>query len=373
MQDPENIPMLDLSAQFWQLQAEITARLNKALHSGQFILGPNVHAFEQQAADYLGVAHAISCASGTDALHLALRAAGIGPGDEVITTPFTFIATAEAIHYVGAKAVFVDIEQDTFNINPQAVADAITENTKAILPVHLFGQPANLPALQDLATQHQLRLIEDCAQCFGADIQQRFCGSIGDLGCFSFFPSKNLGCYGDGGMVSTSSDELAEQLRIYRNHGSPERYYHTVVGYNSRLDELQAVILRIKLKYIDQYNQQRRRVAQHYRAFFADTPLILPQEDGIGTHVFHQYTVRLPAEYDRERVMAKLQQQGVASAIYYPIPLHQQPVFKAYYPDSQLPVAEASAASCLSLPMFPELSDEQIARVAAAVKHALIQ
>jgi dTDP-4-amino-4,6-dideoxygalactose transaminase len=362
------IPMVDLSAQYHALQAEIDAGLAATLQSTQFILGPNVRAFEEEAAAYLGVRHAIGVANGTDALHLALLAAGIGDGDEVITSPFTFIATAEAIRYVGARPVFVDIDPRTFNLDPELIEAAITPKTRAILPVHLFGQPADMAAIRAIAIRHQLKLIEDCAQSFGADIAGRMTGSLGDAGAFSFFPSKNLGCFGDGGMVTTDSDAIAEKVRMLRNHGSKVRYYHDIIGYNSRLDEMQAVILRAKLPHIDTYNRERRRVAHGYNAGLAELPLTTPFEDGLGTHVFHQYTLLTER---REAIQQALQAEGIASAIYYPIPLHQQNVFKADYPGLSLPVAEDVARRCLSLPIYPELPDASIDRICAVIRRAV--
>ncbi|MRH77218.1 erythromycin biosynthesis sensory transduction protein eryC1 [Spiribacter sp. C176] len=364
------IPMVDLTAQYPLIRAEIEQGLHAALDEAKFILGPNVQAFEKAAAAYLGVAHAIGCASGTDALHLALRAAGIGPGDEVITTPFSFIATAEAICYVGATPKFVDIDPATFNIDPNCVAEAITAQTKAIMPVHLFGQPANLPALSRLADEHGLILIEDCAQSFGASINEQMTGSLGALGAFSFFPSKNLGGYGDGGLVTTNDDALATELRVLRNHGSRERYHHQCIGLNSRLDELQAVILQAKLPHIDAFNAGRRRVAHHYTAALSGLPGFTPPvEDGIGTHVYHQYTVLSEGPEHREEVMRRLETAQIASAVYYPIPLHQQEAFAHTHPPA-LPVAESVAQRCFSLPMYPELSLENADRVIAAIKHS---
>jgi len=362
------IPMVDLATQYRELKPQLEPALLAALEATQFILGPNVQAFEAEAAAYLGVKHAISCANGTDALHLALRALGLGPGDEVITTPFTFIATAEAIAYVGAKTVFVDIDPRSFNIDVAQVARAIGPRTKALLPVHLFGQPADLGALQALAQQHGLHLIEDCAQSFGATLGGRQTGAIGDVAAFSFFPSKNLGCFGDGGMVTTQSDALAETLRMLRNHGSKVRYYHDIIGYNSRLDELQAVVLRAKLARIDHYNQQRRRVAQRYQAGLAGLPLHTPFEDGIGRHVYHQYTLLCE---QRTQVQQALTAAGIASAIYYPVPLHQQKVFAAEAAGQSFPVTESAAQRCLSLPIYPELSDAAIDEICAVIRQAL--
>jgi len=362
------IPMVDLVAQYRDLQSQLEPALLSTLGAAQFILGPNVQAFEKEAAAYLGVKHAITCANGTDALHLALLAANIGPGDEVITTPFTFIATAEAIAYVGAKAVFVDIDPQTLNIDVEQVKRAITPKTRALLPVHLFGQPANLQPLQDLAREHHLVLVEDCAQSFGADFGGRKTGAIGDVAAFSFFPSKNLGCYGDGGMVTTQSDEMAEKLRMLRNHGSKVRYYHDIIGYNSRLDELQAVVLRAKLPQIDGYNQQRRRVAHRYNAGLAGLNLQTPHEDGLGLHVYHQYTL---LSDQRAAIQQALTEQQIASAIYYPVPLHQQKVFADIAAGQSFPVTESVAARCVSLPIYPELSDAAVDEICGVIRKAL--
>jgi dTDP-4-amino-4,6-dideoxygalactose transaminase len=355
-----NIPMVDLQVQYQELRTEIDLAIGEVLASSHFIMGPHGQAFEAEAAEYLGVKHAVGVASGTDALHLALRAAGLGPGDEVITTPFTFIATAEAIAYVGAIPVFVDVDPKSFNIDPLLVEAAITERTKAVLPVHLFGQPADMVALQNLCREHDLLLIEDCAQSFGADCAVGKTGGIGELGCYSFFPSKNLGCFGDGGLVVTDSDGLAEELRVYRNHGSRERYHHAVIGYNSRLDDLQAAILRVKLKHIDRFNELRRKNAHYYSKRLQGSGLIPPYEDGKGVHVYHQYT--LLAE-NREVLQQALTAKGIASAVYYPIPLHRQEVFSGISGDNSLPVCEKLAEQVLSLPIYPELSTEQRDRV----------
>ncbi len=362
------IPMVDLKNQYQRLKAEIDAELAGVLESTHFILGPNVQAFEQEAAEYLGVKHAIGCASGTDALHLALRAAGIGPGDEVITPAFTFIATAEAIRYVGATPVFVDIRPDTFNLDADQVAAAISERTRALLPVHLFGQPADMPALMALAEKHDLKVIEDCAQSFGADIDGRMTGGIGLAGCHSFFPSKNLGAYGDGGMVTTNDDALAEHLRSLRNHGSKVRYHHDEIGYNSRLDEMQAAILRVKLRHIDEFNQGRRRAAHAYSEALKDvvTP---PVEDGLGTHVYHQYTL---LSERRDDIQKALQAADIACAIYYPIPLHQQKVFADECAGLSLPVTEDVSRRCLSLPIFPELADAQIETIVSTIHQVFV-
>lgn len=362
------IPMVNLKAQYVEIKDEIERGLAETIENCSFILGPNVQAFEKEAADYLGVKHAIAVASGTDALHLALIAEGIGAGDEVITTAFTFIATAEAIKYVGAVPVFVDIDPKTFNISPDAIAKAITPKTKAVMPVHLFGQPADMTSIKQLCDQHKLKLIEDCCQSFGATINGKQTGAIGDSAGYSFFPSKNLGAFGDGGLVVTNSDETALKLKMLHNHGSDVRYYHDVIGYNSRLDEMQAVILRAKLKHIDQYNQGRRHVGRLYSELMSDLPLTTPVEDGLGEHVYHQYTLLCER---RDEVMKALQDKQIACAVYYPVPLHRQNVFKEEYAAVSLPVTEFVAAHCLSLPICPFLEDDSIREIVAVIRNVL--
>ena len=362
------IPMVNLKAQYAEIQDEIVAGFSETLENCAFILGPNVQAFEKEAADYLGVKHAIGCASGTDALHLALRALGIGEGDEVITSAFTFIATAEAIKYVGATPVFVDIDPGTFNITPDNIIKAITPRTKAVMPVHLFGQPVDLPAIQAICNKHGLMLIEDCAQSFGATVNNQQTGIFGDAAGFSFFPSKNLGCFGDGGLVTTNSDEAAARIKQFRNHGSDVRYYHDLIGYNSRLDELQAVVLRAKLKRIDQYNAARRHAAHLYSKLLADLPLTTPYEDGVGVHVYHQYTLLCER---RDEVMKALQDHRIASAVYYPVPLHQQNVFKDECAGLSLPVTESVAARCFSLPICSNLADDTVEQIVGVIRGVL--
>ena len=357
------IPMVDLKGQYESLKTEIDAAIIQALGETRYILGPNVQAFEKECADYLGVKHALGCANGTDALHLGLLAAGIQPGDEVITTAFTFIATAEAIRYVGATPVFVDIRPDSLNIDADAIRAAITDKTRAIIPVHLFGQPADMDEIMSVAKEFNLMVIEDCAQSIGSSYHGRKTGTFGIAGTFSFFPSKNLGCYGDGGMVTTNSDFAADTIRMYRNHGSSKQYHHDVIGFNSRLDELQAVILRIKLKHIDEYNANRLRVAQTYNRLLEgsrfETPLIPDDRD----HIFHQYTILCDRRDSvREHVMA----QDISCAIYYPVPLHQQKAF-ADTPQPALPVTEEVALRCLSFPVFPEMTKTQIKMVCEAI------
>jgi dTDP-4-amino-4,6-dideoxygalactose transaminase len=361
-----NIPMVDLKSQYASIKDEIDTAILQALAETRFILGPNVQAFDQEAGDYLGAKHAISCASGTDALHLALLAAGIKPGDEIITSAFTFIATGEAIRYIGAEPVFVDIQAHSLNIDPARIRAAITDKTRAILPVHLFGLPADMKEIQALADEFGLLVIEDCAQSFGSRYQGKTTGTMGCVGAYSFFPSKNLGCYGDGGMITTNDDKIAAQIKLLRNHGSSRQYHHDIIGYNSRLDELQAVILRIKLKYIDEYNQKRLAVARAYNQRLANsrfqTPVIADDRD----HVFHQYTVLCD---DRDAVREHLLSRGVACAVYYPVPLHRQKVF-ADSTTAELPVTESTASRCLSLPIFPEMTGQQIDTVCEAILSA---
>lgn len=359
------IPMVNLKAEYELLKDEIEAAVRAALASTQYIGGPNVRAFEQEAAAYCGVKHAISCASGTDALLLALRACGIGPGDEVITTPFTFVATASTVSLCGARPVFVDIDPLACNLNPDLIEAAITPRTRAVVPVHMYGQPAHLEPMAELCRRHGLALIEDAAQSFGAEYGGRKSGAYGDLGCFSFYPSKNLGACGDGGMVITDDDRLADALRVLANHGSRARYHHDVLGYNSRLDELQAAILRVKLKRVDAFNAARRRVAQAYTARLEGSGLATPREDGRGVHVFHQYTLQSGR---RDAIQAALTAAGISSAIYYPIPLHRQALYADACRDTSLPVAEAVAQRVLSLPVSPLLADAEIDQVCAAIR-----
>jgi len=359
------IPMVNLKSQYIEIKDEIETGLAQTLSNCSFILGENVQAFEQEAASYLGVKHTIGVASGTDALHLALLAAGIKAGDEVITTAFTFIATAEAIKYVGAKPVFVDIDPKTFNLNVDEIEAAITSKTSAIMPVHLFGQPVDIVAIKSLCKHYHLKLIEDCAQSFGASIEGKQTGSWGDVAGYSFFPSKNLGAFGDGGVVATNSDEIAAKVKQLRNHGSGERYYHDVIGFNSRLDEIQAVVLRAKLKRIDDYNQARRHSAHLYSQLMADLPIITPFEDNIGVHVYHQYTL---LSERRDKILNALQAQQIGCAVYYPVPLHQQNVFKAEYNGLSLPITESVAANCLSLPICANIDDETILKISDVIK-----
>lgn len=379
-----NIPPIDLAQQYKTIEEEINAAVLNVLASGRYIGGNTVESFEQKFAAYIGVSHAVSCNSGSDALYLALRALGIGAGDEVITTPFTFIATAEAISAVGATPVFVDIDAQTFNLDINQVSSAITGKTKAILPVHLFGQPVDMTSLMAVAQKHNLAVIEDCAQATGAAWDKRKIGSISHIGCFSFFPTKNLGAFGDGGAITTNDPQIAATVRILKEHGSRSRYYHEKIGVNSRLDALQAAILQVKLAHLETWNAQRSQVAARYQNLLAPLPgIVLPQSLPGGKSVWNQYTIRIlvPENRDktsqqnswRDQVRTKMQQQGITSMVYYPIPLHLQPVYHnlAYQPGS-FPVAEQVCQEVLSLPMFPELTQEQQEQIVYAVKDALV-
>ncbi len=364
------VPMVDLKIQYEAIQDEINSAVFGVLKSTNFILGPHGKALEEDVARYHKVKHAVAVASGTDALHLALLAAGIKQGDEVITTPFTFIATAEAISYVGAVPVFVDIRPDTFNMDITKIESAMTKRTKAVIPVHLYGHSADMDELMGIARKYNVSVIEDCAQSFGAEYKGTKTGTFGDMGCFSFFPSKNLGCYGDGGMVITDNSHLDEHLRSLRNHGSHVRYYHDEIGFNSRLDEIQAAILQVKLKRIDEYNAKRIANAAFYAKYLSIPGIQLPTVQKNSKHVFHQYTIRVR---NRDIVKQKLDEGKVTSSmIYYPIPLHLQAAYKNLgLKSGSLPVAERVAQEVLSLPIYPELKEEQIAQVAGAVKKAL--
>lgn len=359
------VPLLDLRRQYLALEGELSEAMEAVAASGRYILGPNLIKLEEELADYCDCRNAIGVANGTDALHLALRAARIGPGDEVITTSFTFIATSEAIGMVGARPIFVDIQPATFNLDPTRLEAAITPRTKAIIPVHLFGQPCDMTPILDVARRHGLRVIEDCAQAIGARYDGRPVGSMGDLGCFSFFPSKNLGCFGDGGMVLTNNDSLAERVDMLRRHGGRKKYLHEELGLNSRLDELQAAILRVKLPHLDAWNAARRAIARRYNEALAGLDwVVTPREiDGVEA-VYHQYTIRAQR---RDTLKEKLAAAGVQSAIYYPVPLHLQRVHTDLgLEKGSLPETERAASEVLSLPIFPELEDKQIEKVARA-------
>ena len=363
------IPLLDLKAQYRGLQQEMDAAVCAVMAEGHFILGPNVSALEQEIAAYLGVRHAVGVASGTDALIIGLRAAGVGAGDEVIVPAYTFFATAGAVLTVGAIPVIVDVDPRTYALDTAQVEARLTARTRAIVPVHLYGHPAPMEAVLALARKHHLRVVEDNAQAFGARYHGQRTASLGDVGCLSFFPTKNLGGYGDGGMVVTDDDGIAEQARMLRVHGWKRKYYPEMLGYNSRLDEIQAAVLRVKLKYVDGWNQQRRALAELYRAGFAGSPVGIPVEEPGCEHVYHLYVVRVPR---REAVQAHLKAAGIASDVYYPQPLHlTQPCRKLGGAEGDFPQAEQASRETLAIPLYPEMSsaDQQlvIREVLAAV------
>jgi dTDP-4-amino-4,6-dideoxygalactose transaminase len=374
----KNIPPVDLVRQYRLIEDEITTAVLSILNSGRYIGGAAVTDFERQFADYIGVSECVACNSGTDALYLALRALKIGEGDEVITSPFTFFATAEVITRVGAKPVFVDIDPTTFNLNLEQVKAAIAPNTKAIIPVHLFGQPVNMTELMAIAAPRDLYVIEDCAQATGAQWENQQVGSIGHIGCFSFFPTKNLGACGDGGAVTTKDKDLAATVRMLREHGVQTRYCHEEIGVNSRLDAIQAAILQIKLRYLDNWNQQRQQIAATYQQLLHSLPEItLPQTLAGGTSVWNQYTIRIgdkmtSKESNRDLLRLQLQERGITTMVYYPLPLHLQPVYSQLgYQKGQLPVCEQVAREVLSLPMFPGISFEEQQQVAYCLKECL--
>lgn len=365
------IPMLDLVAQYETIRGEIRAAIDGVLDSGHFILGPNVKALEEEVAKYCGRQFGVGLASGTDALILSLKAAGIGPGDEVLVPAFSYIATADSVSLLGGTPVFADVQEDTFNLAPAEIERHITPRTKAIIPVHLFGQPAEMDKILEIARRRGIVVIEDCAQAIGAKYNGRCAGSMGDYGSLSFFPTKNLGAYGDGGMLVVDAPEKAARLRSLRGHGTTKnKYLSEEQGWNSRLDELQAAILRVKLRHLDSWKAARQAHAARYDR-------LLGRVDGVTTprvtagaeHVYHQYTIRVAA---RDRVQKTLADQGIASMVYYPVALPLQPMFAGLgYKPGSLPAAERAAAEVLSLPVYPELSAEQIERVAAAVASAV--
>ena len=365
----QTIPLVDLKAQYRAIRPEIDTAIATVITNTSFIMGPMVSEFERQFADFCGVDHCIGVSSGTAALTLALRALGIGPGDEVITTAHTFIATAEAICAVGAQPVFVDIDPITYTLDPDRFAAAITSATRAVIPVHIYGQPAAMDRINLIAETHGLAVIEDAAQAHGATWQGQLAGSLAHLGCFSFYPGKNLGAYGDAGAVTTNDPALAEQIRSLRNHGRRDKYVHDQVGYGERLDTLQAAILTVKLAHLADWTAARRRLAARYHTLLADLDLILPQEADEANAAWHLYVVRTP---HRDQIVDQLKRHGVEAGIHYPLPLHLQPAFASLGSRAgDLPVTEAVSATCLSLPLFPEMTDAQQDRVAELLHELL--
>jgi len=369
----DTIPTLDLIAQYRTIEAEVREAVRGVLETQRFILGPQVQQFEREVAEFIGCAHAVGVSSGTDALLAALMALGIGPGDEVVTTPFTFFATAGAIHRLGATPVFVDVEPQTLCLDAAAAVEAVNDRTRAVIPVHLYGCSAEMAPLLDLAQERDVAIVEDAAQSIGAEYRGRMTGTLGAFGCFSFFPSKNLGGIGDGGLVTTDDDDRAALLRRLRAHGAEPKYHHHLVGGNFRLDALDAAVLRVKLRHLGDWNRARRAVATRYQEMLIDASLVdadgpvfaLPPLQGRGTHVFHQYNLQVER---RDALREALAAQGILTAIYYPLPLHMQPCFADLgYAEGDMPVTEKAASEVLALPMYPELTEEQQRRVVDAI------
>lgn len=392
-----NIPLIDLKAQYDVLSDDLNKVTLEVLSSANYILGKNVTEFEREFAEYIGVKHAISVGNGTDALVIALKAMGIGKGDEVITTPFTFFATAESISAVGATPVFVDVTKDTFNIDVTKIEEKITSKTKAIMPVHIFGQSADMDPINEIAKKHNLLVIEDACQAIGGKYKGRNIGSLSDMACFSFFPTKNLGCAGDGGIIVTDNDDLAIIARALRMHGSgengqkafnllneveetvmttdatndtvynPLKYYNYLIGYNSRLDAIQAAILRVKLKEIDKWNRRRREIVEIYNREFKELDLVIPVCGESNEHVYHMYILQ---SENREEILTKLKDRGVATGVYYPVPLHLQKVYKDLgYKEGDMPVSEYLSHRTFAIPVYPELTNEQIKYIVDSVKN----
>ena len=363
------IPLVDLKAQYHDVKAEVDAAIDTVLESGHFVLGPEVQTFEREFGAYCDCTHAIGLNSGTSALHLALLAAGIGAGHEVITTAFTFVATVAAIEYTGARAVLVDVDPNTLTIDPNRLEAAITPLTRAVIPVHLYGRPADMDPILDIAGAHNLVVVEDAAQAHGAEYKGRRAGSMGDIGCFSFYPGKNLGAFGDGGAVTTRSEAYARTVRLLRDWGAERKYRHVAKGYNFRLDEIQAAILRVKLRRLEAWTELRRQHARTYSSLLAGTQVRVPAEALDARHVYHLYAVRTR---DRDCVLGELHAAGIQAGIHYPIPVHLQPAYANLgYRPGDFPESELAADEVLSLPLYPEITPEAIERVAHAVTESV--
>ena len=357
-----SVPFVDLKQQYTSIKSEVDAAIARVIENTSFILGPEVRAFEAAFAEYVGARACIAVNSGTAALQLALMAAGIGAGDDVIVPSFTFFATAEAVSVLGATPVFVDVDPVSYTVTAAAIERAITPRTRALIPVHLYGQAADLDPILDLAKKHHLHVIEDAAQAHGAEYKRKRVGPLGRAGCFSFYPSKNLGAYGEAGAVVTNDEELAKRLRLWRDHGSTSKYAHAIVGYNFRMEEIQAAVLNVKLRHLNDWNDARRARAATYNASLSSAGLVLPEEMDYARHVYHVYAVQ---SQNRDDLQKRLTAAGVQTGVHYPIPIHLQPAYASLgYKGGELPVTENLAERVLSLPMFPELSDEQIGRVA---------
>lgn len=391
-----NIPLIDLKAQYKSISDDLDRVTKEVLSSAAYIMGKNVTEFEKEFAEYIGVKHAISVGNGTDALVIALKSLGIGAGDEVITSTFTYFASAECISAVGATPVFVDVEKDTFNIDPTKIEEKITEKTKAIIPVHIFGQSADMDPINEIAKKHNLKVIEDACQAVGSKYKEKMIGTLGDVACFSFFPTKNLSCAGDGGMIVTNDDDIAIIANALRTHGSgetgqkaynllnniseeiatshdgddtvynPLKYYNYLIGFNSRLDAIQGAILRVKLPHLDSWNSGRRKVAEIYNKEFEGSNVVPPTVRPENEHIYHQYVLQCK---DRESMLNKLKEKGVATGVYYPVPLHLQKVYKDLgYKEGDMPVAEYLSHRTFAIPVYPELTEEQIKYIVDSIK-----
>jgi dTDP-4-amino-4,6-dideoxygalactose transaminase len=359
------VPLLDLKRQYSTIKGEIEEVLRNVCDSQYFILGPEVEAFEKEVAEYINVKHALGVSSGTDAIILALMALGIGPGDEVITSPYSFFATAGCIARVGARPIFVDIDPASFNLNPELIESKITPRTKAIMPVHLYGQCAEMDQINAVASKHGLKVIEDAAQALGSEYHSKRAGGLGDVGCFSFFPSKNLGAFGDAGLVTTNDSELYEQLKLLRVHGGKEKYYHDFIGGNFRIDALQAAVLRVKLKHLDSWTRGRQHNAERYRQLLTDSTVTLPSESKNRRHIYNQFVIRTE---NRDPLLKQLREAQIGCEIYYPVPLHLQKCFSYLeYSMGDLPQSEIAAKETLALPIFPELREDELAHVSSVI------
>ena len=361
-----NIPLVDLKRQYLSIKKEIDGAIQEVIDKSAFIMGENVQGFENEFAKFCRVKYGVGTSSGTTALHLALVACGVKQSDEVITVPYTFIATTEAISQTGAKVVFVDIEDKSYNMDSEKIEQAITQKTKAVIPVHLFGQPADMDKIMKIAKKHKLIVIEDACQAHGAEYKGKKVGGLGDIACFSFYPGKNLGAYGDAGMVVTDNKELAEKMRLLRNHGYQEKYYHQVEGYNYRMDAIQAAILRVKLRHLEEWTEKRRRNAKLYDELLKGRGVKAPREMEYAKHVYHLYVIGIEK---REELHLRLKENGIAAAIHYPLPLHLQQAYRHLgYKKGDFPISEACSERLLSLPMFPELTEEEIERIVDIIK-----
>lgn len=359
------VKFMDLEREYREIGEDIIAEIERVLQGSHYILGDEVDSFEQEFASYIGVKHSIGVSSGSDALYLAIKALGIGRGDEVITAAHTFISTADAVARNGARPVFVDIEEDSYCIDASKIEERITEKTKAILPVHLYGQPADMDPVLALADKYGLYVIEDACQAHGAEYRGRRVGSIGDAGCFSFYPTKNMGAYGDGGLVATNSDELAGKVRILRNYGQVEKNNSVVMGINSRLDELQAGVLRVKLGYLDRWNELRRKAAAEYNELLGGSDIITPQEKPFSRHIYHLYVIRAK---DRDSIRERLIKEGIETGVHYPVPVHRQRSYLDMGIEASLATTEKVCGEILSLPIYPSITEEEIGVVSGALK-----